>query len=228
MKDVNEIIEVLKSVKEFSSLSDKEKEHLSESLTIETYNAGDEVFSLKDKGEFFCIVSKGWLSLRLKSGKFREYTERGEIFGEITVFNNNFRFGSVKAVENSRLVIFPKSLITKNENIPKELMNKVIIGLTNKIIGYLDEQDEKSTTKLIQKGESYNSEFKSSIHDKNLNDIVKTIIAFMNVSGGTVIIGVNDKGRILGINKSHDELDEYRRKILGKIYNHISSVRLKN
>jgi hypothetical protein len=63
---------------------------------------------------------------------------------------------------------------------------------------------------IIQKGEGAKLEFKSSIRtnlhtnliDKNIeNSILKTITAYLNTEGGTLIVGVNDAGQILGLEK---------------------------
>ena len=61
---------------------------------------------------------------------------------------------------------------------------------------------------LIKKGENEQLEFKASLRydyrqiktNKNLEDvIVKSIAGFLNSKGGTLLIGVNDSGEILGL-----------------------------
>lgn len=63
---------------------------------------------------------------------------------------------------------------------------------------------------IISKGEGPKLEFKSSIRtnlhtnsiDKNIeNSILKTIVAYLNTEGGTLIVGVSDKGEIVGLEK---------------------------
>ncbi|MCX6583360.1 MAG: putative DNA binding domain-containing protein [Candidatus Aminicenantes bacterium] len=52
--------------------------------------------------------------------------------------------------------------------------------------------------KLIKKGESKTIEFKETLSEGN--NIAKTIIAFSNMAGGKIVIGVEDKsGKIIGI-----------------------------
>jgi len=51
---------------------------------------------------------------------------------------------------------------------------------------------------LIEKGEGITIEFKESKEDVN-KDIYETICAFLNRSGGHILLGVNNKGKILGI-----------------------------
>ena len=52
---------------------------------------------------------------------------------------------------------------------------------------------------LIQQGEGYNLEFKQSVPSK-ASDIAKELCAFANANGGTLLIGVDDKGKIVGVN----------------------------
>ncbi|MDP2925309.1 MAG: ATP-binding protein [Nanoarchaeota archaeon] len=75
--------------------------------------------------------------------------------------------------------------------------------------------------KLIKKGENERLEFKSTLrtnlhigeHDKKVeNAALKTIIAFLNSEGGHLLIGVDDKGEIIGIEKdSFENNDRFNR-----------------
>jgi hypothetical protein len=65
-----------------------------------------------------------------------------------------------------------------------------------------------SVQQIIDSGESQNVEFKSSImwdyHQEKVNKhlsepIIKNVSAFMNSTGGIVVIGVNDDGEIIGL-----------------------------
>ena len=68
---------------------------------------------------------------------------------------------------------------------------------------------------LIAMGEGPNIEFKSSLRwnykeariDKNLElVIVKTVVGFMNAKGGVLLIGVDDAGNFLGIEKDYETI----------------------
>jgi len=78
---------------------------------------------------------------------------------------------------------------------------------------------------MIDKGESVNLEFKQTLsldleifHRKGKLEarkskkekaeiaVLKTIVAFLNTKGGSLLIGVNDKGKVVGIN---DELSVF-------------------
>lgn len=50
---------------------------------------------------------------------------------------------------------------------------------------------------LIKKGESEILEFKSSL--SRIKDVIKTISAFSNTKGGSIIIGADDKGKVIGV-----------------------------
>lgn len=76
------------------------------------------------------------------------------------------------------------------------------------VLNHLIESPKQKTTKeIIKTGENDQIEFKSSLrwnyktkeNDKNVEfDILRTITAFMNTNSGTLLIGVSDKGKIIG------------------------------
>lgn len=91
--------------------------------------------------------------------------------------------------------------------------NKGLLGLDSNEENYPDIIKE-----LIKRGESHKLEFKSTIRknlhtnnfDKNIEHaVLKTISAYLNSEGGTLLVGVNDNGEIIGIgaddfpNKEH-------------------------
>jgi len=76
-------------------------------------------------------------------------------------------------------------------------------------------QKKETIEKLIKTGESQTVEFKSTLRwdlyqskpNKDLEDVVvKTIVGFMNTSGGKLLIGVDDDGQILGLSKDYSTL----------------------
>jgi len=75
---------------------------------------------------------------------------------------------------------------------------------------------EVSISDLIRDGESNELEFKSSLRwsykedtvTKKMEEIIlKSISAFSNADGGTLIIGVDDEGSVLGLEKDYRSLD---------------------
>ena len=51
---------------------------------------------------------------------------------------------------------------------------------------------------IVASGEGYNAEFKVSVPSK-VRELTEEVCAFANAAGGIVLIGVDDKNRILGI-----------------------------
>ena len=107
-----------------------------------------------------------------------------------------------------------------------------LIGILNKVRNLLldwaiENQDESQNKKteinndsledLIKKGENFSLEFKSSLRWNYRNNqpdteleyvIAKTISAFLNSDGGKLLIGVDDKGSVLGLEKDYSTLKE--------------------
>lgn len=94
---------------------------------------------------------------------------------------------------------------------------------------------EMDIKQLIKEGENDSVEFKSSVrydyHRKTTNRdlelvIAKTLVGFMNASGGKLLIGVSDQGDILGLEKDlktlkHKNKDGFERKIFQVITDYI-------
>ncbi|MGC8831624.1 MAG: RNA-binding domain-containing protein [Thermoproteota archaeon] len=59
---------------------------------------------------------------------------------------------------------------------------------------------------LMKAGESSKVEFKKSLSEKE--EILKTITAFSNTHGGTVLVGVDDSGNIVGLELRKGEIEE--------------------
>jgi hypothetical protein len=77
-----------------------------------------------------------------------------------------------------------------------------------------------TTSELIAAGESVNVEFKSSarfsyqgqVKDPKLEQlIVKTVAGLMNAEGGTLLIGVDDRGQVLGLQPDYQTLGKPNR-----------------
>ncbi|MHB1220046.1 MAG: AlbA family DNA-binding domain-containing protein [Alphaproteobacteria bacterium] len=90
----------------------------------------------------------------------------------------------------------------------REIIAKRLNDYMNTLISEPEPTKNRPISELISLGESENLEFKSSIQwdvvKKEKNDylrtqVTKTIAAFMNSQGGTLLIGVEDDGTILGL-----------------------------
>jgi len=110
-------------------------------------------------------------------------------------------------------------------------------GLSEKLISQTNEQIRIKS--LIESGESSKVEFKSSLRyclhqkkpDKKIEHAsMKTIAAFINTDGGTLLIGVEDNKNILGLEndfntlkKSNDKIDEFQKHIDNLIETYLSN-----
>ncbi|KAA3638945.1 MAG: ATP-binding protein [Bacteroidetes bacterium] len=90
----------------------------------------------------------------------------------------------------------------------------------NKTLKDQEAQLGKSIKQLIANGESEKVEFKSSLrYDYRKEEIntslekvfLKTIAGFLNTSGGMLIIGLDDQGEILGLNRDYKSLRKKNR-----------------
>ncbi|MBT7102568.1 ATP-binding protein [archaeon] len=101
------------------------------------------------------------------------------------------------------------------------LISTFITRLSKRNIGLFGPKRKISQSKkaieIINKGESETIEFKSSfrtnLHTKEFDrrmehSVLKTITAFLNTSGGNLLVGVNDGGHILGLEADGFQSDD--------------------
>ncbi len=102
------------------------------------------------------------------------------------------------------------------------LTAKIHISLNSQLryIEQISGELTKDLKKLVSHGESSSLEFKSTfrwdIKQSKVNKqlvfvILKTIAGFMNNNGGTLLIGVNDDGKIIGLDKDYQNLKKQDR-----------------
>lgn len=92
---------------------------------------------------------------------------------------------------------------------PDASMSRFVANLRKRRPGWFEsESDEELVHELLSAGESSTVEFKSSLrmnlHSKKKDvkmeySVAKTIVAFLNSDGGTLLIGVADDGSLLGL-----------------------------
>ena len=102
-------------------------------------------------------------------------------------------------------------LEVRRDNIARKL-NEFMNGLVSEP----EPTKERSVAELIELGEGPNLEFKSTLQwdvvqnqrNNGLRDsVVKTVAAFLNSEGGTLVIGVEDSGEIYGLERDLGMLD---------------------
>ena len=73
----------------------------------------------------------------------------------------------------------------------------------------------ESLNAMIIKGENEHTEFKYDL-DKNSNEFLESVVSFANTDGGSILLGVNDEGRIVG---SLEDFVKMEKRINGLINN---------
>ena len=104
------------------------------------------------------------------------------------------------------------------------------LGKNSKMIG-IDTDEKEALLALIKNGESFDLEFKSTIRlnlktgekDKKMEKaVLKTLVAFLNSDGGTLLVGVEDDGNILGVDiEGFDNCDKMNLHIINLISSQI-------
>jgi len=216
MNETEIIRDALNYCPEFDVFSAEEKQTLAGIAEIHNFSREEEIFTIKHKGEHFYVVLSGKLSLRLKTNKTKSF-EKGELFGEIGVFTNKFRLGTIRALEKSELITFHKEKIFDKSLLSERVMLKLVKSLTKKMIGYFYDEDYLSSELLIEKGESESVEFKEGMHSHLREPLTRTLAAFMNLNGGTIFLGVKDDGKIKGLRASNQDFDKFQRDLLSLV-----------
>jgi hypothetical protein len=129
--------------------------------------------------------------------------------------------------------------LDRYEDFLEERRERIAIGINKFMDSLLDETTipEYSIERYIEAGESETLEFKGSLRwdfrqetvNKALEKVVaKTIAAFMNSKGGTLVIGVSDEGESLGIEPdlatlgSKSDLDGWELALRNTLNNYLS------
>ncbi len=102
--------------------------------------------------------------------------------------------------------------LNKHNGLFKYTLNKYLESNAGTI--GLEEYEIQEIEKAIEKGESEKVEYKSTLRtnlatgekDPRMEKaVLKTLVAFMNTDGGTLLIGVSDDGNVVGIDESSFE-----------------------
>ncbi len=225
---INEILAAFSTCELFDVFTQAEKTQLARQSRIITYAANQEVFSFEHKGEeCFFLVADGMFKLQLRTKQSTTF-KPGDLFGEIAIFHEKSRTGTIHAVSGGSLVAICRDTVRREGLLPSELRYKLTYILAQKMASYFYDTHLVTSRDLIIRGESETVEFKSSIQRKE--EIVQSLCAFMNHRGGTVFVGVDDNGRVHGIGEdiSRAKIDEYRRVIGTCIKRRIGSFDIRN
>lgn len=204
---MSENANLLKSNKVFAQLTEAEIEEVLSICKEFNYNKSDLVFAKETMPRYLFLVKKGTFILNLPSNHTKTMGV-GALFGEIGIINQNFRTGSVRAREDGTVLAISGEKLFEEKFIKPTTALKILRTLSAQITGYLRSREEISTLELIRQGESDMVEFKSSLRWNNETEkkdkriefaSLKTIAAFLNTEGGTLLIGVSDDMHLLGL-----------------------------
>ncbi|MEM9823068.1 MAG: RNA-binding domain-containing protein [Bacteroidota bacterium] len=207
MADRPPIAELLKKNATFNHLQAEELEELAKITSFKSYAKGELVFSREEEAHYIFLVVNGAFTLHLQQQAYKVF-KPFEIFGEIAVLNKQVRTGAVRAQSDALVLAICGTRLFASDHISASTALKVVRALAIKITNYLRTREDISTKELVEGGETEFVEFKSTLRwnkQTNRKDRViehaalKTIAAFLNAKGGTLLVGVNDDQEILGL-----------------------------
>lgn len=116
----------------------------------------------------------------------------------------------------------------------RQLITQKINEFMQSLITEPEVVHRRPVTELISFGESVTLEFKSTLQwdvvqnraNKDLRfSVLKTIAAFLNTAGGTLVIGVDDEGHVLGLEKDlkvlKGSLDRFEQTLMNFVHSYI-------
>jgi len=226
-------LSLLKSNPIFKSLTDDEITALLKLTETRTFKKNELVFSANDEARSFYVVESGSFLLTLQDRE-NKILKTGDLFGEIGVINEQMRTGSIRAIERSSALVFVKARLIDPELLDIRIALKLLLALAKNVTNYLKSRHNTSTKNIIEEGEDEFVEFKSTLrfnlytgkNDKAMEQaVLKTVAAFMNTKGGTLLVGVSDDGGLLGLeeDKFKNE-DKMLLHLNALIQTHISTI----
>ena len=127
-----------------------------------------------------------------------EDEQQGFALGAVDYITKPFNPDIVKTRIKTQLATYAQQRKLRDEN--KELKQR--------IAGEFCDYMESEISEIVQTGESDSTEFKSTLRwnlhtdkaDKKIeNTCLKTIAAYLNSDGGALLVGVDDDGKVLGL-----------------------------
>lgn len=205
--------ELLAGVAAFSGLDDTEIRDLLNIAVRKKFNRNQPVFAVDQTARQIFIVESGSFILNLRGRKFKSF-KPGDLFGEVGIINEHVRTGTIRALEESVLISIDGDRIYDERRLNPATALKITREFARMVTFYLRSQEQISTRELVEQGENELVEFKSSLrwnarsgNNDHLTEqaIMRTLAAFLNTRGGTLLVGVRDDGRILGIGRDRFE-----------------------
>jgi len=211
-----EMLQAISQHEVFSGIDFNSVDRMGEILEYKTVSQNRRVFDIGDQPNLIYYLIKGSLTLKFPDNSKLDLVP-GELIGEIGVLNGDFRLGALTANEDSELIAICGSQIFDLKYLPHEISLKIVRRLSKRVTNYLRSIQQTSTREIILKGENDHVEFKSTLRwnlkankkdTKITHAILKTIAAFLNTDGGTLIVGVTDEGNIIGLEDDRFQSDD--------------------
>ena len=109
-------IDLLSDVELLDELTPDEMARVAASAETRRYQRGDVLFAEGDEPDFLCVVSSGRIAIAKRSLDGRESVvalmERGDVFGEMGLFDGGVRSAEARALEPSELIELPYAPLT--------------------------------------------------------------------------------------------------------------------
>ncbi|MBP6979013.1 MAG: putative DNA binding domain-containing protein [Bacteroidales bacterium] len=171
------------------------------------YRAGQYIYFENDPGGSLYFILEGEVAIELSGRQIRKYGP-GESFGEVAFIDESIRTGSARAVTDVELAILHGSDLYDPAKVNPFIAMNLQRSLAAKVVAYLRSTLMTTTRYLLMQGEGERLEFKSTLRmnlhtgkfDKEIEHaVLKTLAAFLNTEGGTLLVGVDDRGQIVGL-----------------------------
>jgi CRP-like cAMP-binding protein len=214
--DRSELKDFLRGNVIFESLTEDELAYVHEISHVQDYITDEVVFDISDEARYVFFVMEGAIQAIVNGNEYKVLGD-GEVFGEIAVVNQEIRSATTLALQPSRLLKMDGNRLFDDTFVPSRVALKIMRQLSKSIAKYIVTREKSSTQALIDSGEGEFLEFKSTLRI-NLNigqkdskierASLKTIAAFLNSKGGTLLIGVADDGKVLGLDNDRFPNDD--------------------
>ncbi len=232
-----EMIAAISSHEVFQDLGDDALLQLEEVAELKIFKKNEILFEIGDLPNFIFYLLSGSLTLQFPD-KSKLNLEAGELIGEIGLLNGDFRLGRLVANSDCQLISLCGDKMFDPDYISSITSLTILRRLGKRVTNYLKSLQQTSTLEVIESGENEYVEFKSTMRwniiaekkDKRItHSILKTIAAFLNSNGGILMVGVDDKGEVLGLKEDRFENDDKMLLfITNNIKSHLGTLHLSN
>jgi len=136
------LIDFLQSSALFAGLSKKEARFLSELFHCRTYQNGEVIFDEGQDSSAMYLVLRGRVEVRRDERSIIQL-ERGDFFGEVSLFDEHVRSATVVALEAAtQLLVFSKGDLEDVINRDPALANKVVLRIAQVLAKRLRRMNE--------------------------------------------------------------------------------------